>query len=441
MQNHENNGAAAIFTLIRKNSTVIIILVTSCFLNYIFNVILARNLTPEAYGDIALVLRIITFLIPFSIVGLSFATLRYLPIYSEKEEFSKSHGFLKWALGIFSVSTVIAVVIGTLLITMMLLLHLNDIRPFESYHPIIFAVWIVPLGALMVLLSAVLQALKHYHASILPTRVIYYVLSSTFILLIVMLVDKLNVYHVLISIGLAYLFTIAVLLIITLRNIPSDTFQQKPFFQKNLWFKTSMQMTLNTVAFYTIPVLDIFLLELFGKSEKDVGMFATILVILYFLQVPAISINLIANPLISPLVEGGNRIRLQQTANTINTIKLTLTFLLGIIILIFGRHFLGHFNPLFKIAYPALAITTIGFLIKYCGDMASMLLLYGNHQVKLTYIMLTQIILVILLDIFLIPRFHILGAAISLLIGYAFTTGISIFVASQKFQVRSLFFI
>lgn len=438
MQNTEKSTPTKITLLIRSNMTLILILILSYALLYIFNVLLARNLSTALYGDFSIIIYAINFVIPFSIIGAGTSLLYYLPLYHSQSNYGLFLGFIKWIKTIFFRSSVILVVFGFILAVVSFSFKKYIPAKFYELHPIVFSIWLVPLAALTLILSGMLQSLKRLYSSVIPSKIIYYALVSLLIICFSLFYKNINAYQVILSIGIAYMATIAVLGGIIVRSFPKYILKVKPIYKKKLWYKVSIKMTMNTIVYAGIYIIDLVMLEILGKHESDVGMLAAILVIIGLINMISLAIGVAVKPIISPLLHQNDFLKLQHLVNVMMYVKMTLALILYAVIVVFGKSILNFFQPSFVNAYGPLVIASTGMFIKIMGDIANNLLLYGNHPILSATIALIQIFIVILLDIILIPIYHIVGATWGLFFGFLISTLLNIYFANRRTGIRAL---
>jgi O-antigen/teichoic acid export membrane protein len=154
------------------------------------------------------------------------------------------------------------------------------------------------------------------------------------------------------------------------------------------------------------------------RPSSEVGIYRaasqTALLILLFL----ISLNNIFAPVIADIFIKGEQEKMKQLFKTVTRWSFTLTLPLCLIIGISGKNILLIFGSDFSIGYVPLVILAAGQLINAgSGGIAYMLVMSGHPYKKLVGD-LAAIIINLTLNIILIPRWGLLGAAVA--------TGVSI---------------
>ncbi|MDO8623503.1 MAG: flippase [archaeon] len=105
----ELNG---ILRLIVKTSFLVFLgIFLSKIISYLYRIIIARSLGPEAYGLFSIALMILGWFIAFSSLGLTQGLLRYIPFYRGNKEFDKIRYIFKFSVILLFFSTIFSGII------------------------------------------------------------------------------------------------------------------------------------------------------------------------------------------------------------------------------------------------------------------------------------------------------------------------------------------
>lgn len=150
--------------LFRKNFIILSITLCSYLANYGFNVYLASITTPQYYGNIVLVLQLLTFFVPVALFGSELSMVRYISKYLATEDLGRASGFLRWSIKVFIITSVIILLLGFSVVFGYE--FLKDKGIFKaSLHILLYSFWLIPLYASITYQSTFLQVLKHYYMS------------------------------------------------------------------------------------------------------------------------------------------------------------------------------------------------------------------------------------------------------------------------------------
>lgn len=184
----------------------------------------------------------------------------------------------------------------------------------------------------------------------------------------------------------------------------------RPEFQLRSLYAYATPVILNSVFALAIVWTDLLLLGIFTEPAT-VGMYRACMQ-------AAIAFDLIWNacsaataPLYSVLVVGGNWERLQQIYGTAIRVAVLLTLPLYAIVFVNAADILGLLHPDFRAAAMALTILAAGHAVKTSFGAASVLLVVGGQPLREARNGALAAVLNLGLNLALIPRFGLLGAA------------------------------
>jgi O-antigen/teichoic acid export membrane protein len=389
-------------TLAGKMFTNVIRLVTAF--------LLARLLGAEQYGMYQLSLNVITLVAGLVMLGFDNALIRFMAISIARQENEKTWGILQLGIGIPLLLSVLTNIGLYFLAYPVAEQVFNDIRMAPLLQIVsVFA----SFSVLSDVLIGAVRGFKNMQYPVIAKFIVQPVVKL--ILIGIVAIFGMEVWHAVIIFGIGELVT-AVMLFYYLNELFS---LRRPIF--------TAQRNLKEMIAYAIPDWLAALLSTFRTNIQVllVGALGTIAGAGIFAVANQLnkighdfytSVNTSANPYIAELHDGGKQAHLKQIYQTTTKWSLTvnmplfLTFVLfpAQILSIFGESFIGGTTALIILAWANLVDVGTGM----CGTILSMT---GYTKLKL----LNNIISVTLsigLNVLLIPRFGIVGAAISALI-------------------------
>lgn len=435
-------------SLLREHNVILLIVIFSYFASYGLNLFLSRILDPMDYGDISVVIQLITFFTPLALMGAELSMVKFLPGYLERNEYGKAAGFLRWAFEMFLVMAAIILLIGSLVVFILFTVTMGEFPHFARFHIMVYSFWLIPIYALINLLATILQALKRYYQSSTFSGMKGYGLTILMIISLAFLAGFFNItwfgrdklrFSIILCLGIACLLVVAYLMVVVKKSLDPKIFEVRPHFERKQWFYSSVKMLGSTMIFAGLSAIDIVMIEIFAKDNADVGHFASILVIASSIGVFGGAVDMIVSPMISPCVESGSKKHLQSVIHLTNLFKSLPAIFFTLIIFIFGELFLSHFGKSFVGAYPSLTLLSIGFLVGLFFSSSGALLVYTKHAMLNFYISLGQFLYIFVLDAIFIPLFGLYGAVVILTSSIILSSFVRAFYVRHYLKIKSFF--
>jgi O-antigen/teichoic acid export membrane protein len=405
--------------LVRTHGIVIVISLCWYIANFLLNMLLARYLNPARYGDISVVLQVLSFAVPFILLGTDYSIPRFIPKYVSSKKFDHVKGFRSWNKKLLKVTFTICYIIGFIAVTIALVLNHYNIHSIDKFHPAIYSFWLIPLFGYWSLESSIFDAFRRY---IMSTSInLFFTIIFIILLVIAALIFKnLTVYHIMFVIGFACIFLIVMLALSIRSSLPKNyTSIHENTSDKKAWLKTSLNMMISSIVFSGLASIDIIMLEILGKNENDVGYLGAIFTVFGIFAIINASSSMLVMPNIS-IFTGSSEQRLQylrQIMGIVQSIKLITSIVIFIILFFVGRHVLAFFGPLYPSVYWPLIAISIGHIIAMALGASQLILFYAGHEKEVVIISLVQIATVLILDSALIPFYDLYGAIIGLIAG------------------------
>lgn len=184
-------------------------------------------------------------------------------------------------------------------------------------------------------------------------------------------------------------------------------------------FKTSYPMALSSLCFFLMISFDIFLLKKYYSNEQ-VAFYATAVKLLTVLSMVIVAVNVNVAPKIATLFEQKNMIELKLLLNKSKKMIFYTNLIIGIILIVFGKFILSLFGENYVAAYYPMVILVSGQIIASFFGSIAMILNMVNKQTVFQNILIIATLLNFILNLFLIPKLEMIGAAISFVIALLF---------------------
>lgn len=367
------------------------------------SVIIARILGPEGNGIYSLVVLLPTILLIFSDFGISSASVYYI---SKKKYFPSE---------VFGMNIIYSILVGTILILVGLIITYffnNKLFPGIERKYLLIALLVIPIQIFFLLAINILlglQKIKEYNLIILINNYIFLVLIAIFLLKFhfgITAAIVTNITSILIASIILYFFI--------KYHVGKATFTLNKKRVKD-FFSYGINIYIKTVLTFLQSKLGIILLNIF-LNPTAVGLYSVGITITEKIQIISQSVNILIFPKISS--ESNKKIVKEFTPLVCRNI-LFITFLIvltlffvskQIIIFLYSKQFLKSIVPF--------QILLIGIVSASGNEIIFTDLMGRGKPFLITPVCIFSIILNLMLNILLIPRLGIIGAAWSLVITY-----------------------
>jgi len=376
---------------------------------YLFKVYLARVLGAERLGLYALGMTIIGFVGVFNGLGLPQSAVRFIALYKASGQFYELRGFIVRAVGLLlSANLVLGVFVvfaGPWVADHFY--HAPDLRQYLGLFALIMI-----LGALTTFFGQVLQGYKDVSRRTVITNFIGTPLMMLLTVLLIAWGKGLRGYI------LAQVLAAAAVLVLLVgfawKLSPAESRHARgplpPLASHVISFGATV-FGINLTEFL-LAQIDKVLIG-FYINAREVGIYAVAMAIVAFVPVALQSVNQIFSPTIADLHTRGDRELLGRLFQTLTKWILAFTLPLATVVIVFCKPFMRIFGADFEPGWPILIVGTIGQLVNCGTGSVGYLLLMSGHQKRLFKVQMWMTVMMVLLNILLIPRMGIIGAAVA----------------------------
>lgn len=212
--------------------------------------------------------------------------------------------------------------------------------------------------------------------------------------------------------GISFLITIVIEFIIIFYK-SNDIIKSKFSYRKTL--KESLPMMFSGLMGFLINWTDVIMLGALS-TEENVGIYNAAFKVGMLVLIIIISINVVSGTKISEYYNNNDQIGLKKVIQKSTQIVTLISFPIVIFIVIFSEFILGYFGPGFLAGKMVLIIIAFStFISALCGNVDQILNL-TNSKNLLFRINVVVLVINIILNFYLIPKFGINGAAIASLV-------------------------
>ena len=205
-----------------------------------------------------------------------------------------------------------------------------------------------------------------------------------------------------------------------------------------LMLRESLPMLMTGSIFFILNWIDNLCIGYF-RTEAEVGIYDTAFKIAAASAIILQAVNAIQAPVFAEFKEEGDIRKLRLSVFESNRILFVSTLPITALLVFFPGFLLSFFGTAFMSGALSLSILAVSNMLSaICGSVGILLQMTG-YQVIYNRIIMVAALLSILLNIFLIPRYGIVGAAIASSIAKVFQNLASSMVVYRKFGIFSIY--
>lgn len=417
--------------VVKSSAFVLITLILSKALVYIYRIIIARGFGVEVYGLFSIALMISSIAIVIGAFGMERAIVRFVAFHRARKEYGKIKGVILDSLSIGIPLTSI--------LTLLIFLSSNYISASFFHNPSLapmLRVFIltVPLAYLSNICYCYLRA----NEKIILSSVINDIITN--ILRIILLGILIFIGFNFRAVGYSYLIAYFIVLLILIyysqyKTSPLVNFKEKAVYNKKELFSYSWPLVFAALITTLYGTIDITIIGHYLNAYQ-VGLYSAALSI----AVLVTTMHTIISPVIIPLLTRFYSLKNFDSIQVVSKqlYKWIILFNLPVltIVVLFPGTFLNlMFGPEFIAAQGVLRLLAIAYFLASSGLIAY----YSFDVIKKTKISLlitgSSIFVNVLLDILLVPMYGINGAGISTLISMVCYTLLSIMLGYKYLKI------
>jgi len=374
--------------------------------DYGFNLGLTRLLTPHDYGDYKVAFSFAFFLGMAVLLGGDRAAPMILSPAIEQGRPRKVWEYLRF----YFMTAVLLGGVAILVTWGLSALHVGR-NATGSHHALAWAVVAVPLNAAGAMVSRTLQSAHRPIRASLPWRVGLPLLQLALFAAVVAWRGRLSV-HEAVSIGMLAAAGLTCwqwrdihrLGLIEVRRDPAPG-------ETRAWLKASLPMMGTFLVALALNQSDLFFLEILA-DETDVGHYAAAAMAAHFVPLVQVAIVGLIAPLVRPALDKGT-----EASRTLFRQGLTLILASALpvaaVLVFFAEPILGLFGPTYRDSVGALIALVLGNVVWALAALSSLWLQYQRRAIAVLVVSVATLALDSLLNLLLIPRYGMDGAAAS----------------------------
>jgi len=372
--------------------------------------ILGRLLSLEGYGVYAAVLEWLNFLAIPTALGMDRLMVREVAVYRARGAWDKVHGFLRWGNAAVFATSLLAATIGAGVVTLVVEDH-DGLR--LSFY---LALAALPLTSLTSVRQAAMRGFGHIVGGQWPELVLRPLLLIALSLLAWRLLPEFSAPW---AVGASTAATLVAFLTgayLLTRTLRREAQPARPSYEPGSWFRSALPFVVIS-GMYVLNARTSALLLLALAGPAAVGLYQPAARGADLIALVLLAVNTAFAPTLARLFAENKLRQLEHTvARSTRMITLaSLPIALGLIF--FGELLLGLIGPEFVAARTALVILSVGQLINAATRTVGTLLNMTGHERDTALAVGISAALNVVLNLILIPRFGLEGAAAATALG------------------------
>ncbi len=406
----KENIDKSIYNLFHKGSIGTFILkILNIILVFSTNFLLAKFIGAKQYGIYAYIISWTSILSILSLFGLHLLVVREVSIYKTQNDWSSFYRLFLWSIKTIFFSSLVISILGGLILS-----FLSKNKFLHNFSVIIwFGMILVPLLSFISLYQGILRGLGYIVKAQIPQ---FFILPVVFLILILsssqltrlngILAIKFRIVAAILSLLTAILF-----FKFSLKgySVKSSVYQQHSSLE---WIKSALPLFVSSSGQIMNQRISVVVLgNLLGP--KEAGIFDITFKIATFVNFPLMIINMPLAPIIPRFYIKNEYNQLQKLITNSTRIAFLFSLLFVLFLIYWGNKILLLVGKEFSSGYFSLVILSFGFLVNVGMGSVMLLLNMTKNEFFVAKIIIGSVLINIFLNIILIPKLHIIGAAIA----------------------------
>ena len=408
-----------------------VVQVSGVVLLYVYHMVLAKFLGANDYGVFSYALVVLNVITVISLLGLQTGTLRFSAAYASTGELGRFKG-------VFIRSHQMVLVSGFLFVGLFFVF----MRFFGSKINVEIAailpsiIWLIPIMGLSRVRRFILNGLKRVTDSLLPENLILPVGALIFIGTFSIFFGRLDARWALIGYMTGAVLGLLAGWLLLARALPVKFKATRPEYDTRTLLKVSLPMMFTSVWQIGIVRFDQLILGVMC-TMSEVGIYSVAVKMAIFVEFGASIINVILAPMISICFHKGDTERLQFIVDQALRWIFIISAPFAALLILLGDEILGFMGTAYVDGRFSLSLLVISYLISAFYGCVGFLLTMTGHQNQYAYVMTLSSLLNIVMNLLLIPRYGINGAAFSALVSRILWNVWMSFIVHKRLGLRA----
>lgn len=395
--------------LVRSSFASVALKVGGMVVSLLLTIVLARTLGPTGYGEYSYVFALVLLLAIPAQFGLPSLVVRETATALEGNQWARLSGVWRWSLVMAAVLSVASIGMGAAVAWAVA----GRFSP-SAVQTFAWALPLIPLIAFVNLIGAALRGLRQLMRGLLVEQTLRPAV------LLVLLAVGLSTDFTLTPTRAMSLHTLAAAFAVALAGIwfararPAGVRTAlAPVYEGAHWLASTAPLAVFAAAHVIVGRTDTVMLGVFA-TPADVGVYQVAMSGAALVIVGLGAVNLVVAPQFARLHASGNRAALQRIVTQSARIVALLALPAVIVLVLFGAQLVVWvFGSDYAGAATPLSVLAIGQFVNAFFGSAGVLLNMANHERAAARGLMVAAVLNVVLNVLLIPRFGVTGAAVA----------------------------
>ncbi len=421
--------------LLSKSSQAFTLQVIGKFAAYLFTVVITRNLGASVWGSFTIAYALLRMIGMVGSLGINTSIIRFLSEYRIKNDRYKIKSVISKIILLQSVIGVILA--GSIYIFSSFIAGtiFNNPSLASGIRIISFA---VPLFILIQSMAGALRGMSliKEQAFVRETAIFLFAAIASFTYLTISRKEISPLFpHYLYAISTAITLIIALIIWFNKTKISITNFTEKNTNIKYI-LKASLPMLLSSSMLFLMAWIDTLMLGVMD-SESNVGIYNITIKVSQIMFIPFTAISALAAPKIGEYYVKKDFLALKKFVRSVTNMTFFTGLPIFLLIMIFPNFILSFFGEGFSNGKFALYVLSIGVLFSISAGTVAIFLNMTNKQLIFQRIVVFATLINIVLNLVLIPRYSILGAAIANSFSLFLWNFISIYYIWRHYKINT----
>ena len=350
-----------------------------------------------------------------ALFGLDDLSLKQIPIYSSNKDSERLFSFFLWVNKFGFLFSALITIVFVIIIS---ILNGYGYLKYANYY--LWGALSIPFFVLMVINQSILRGIGEIVKGQLSEKLFQPFVFLIFLIILYLsssnLDDRLVIILRVLSFFLASLFTFYLIY----KTFKGFKFYNFSNFVSKSWFKTCFIFMSSTLLFILNTRLDIIFLGFFKIRAEEIAYYNVALKFSDLSLIPFLVVCTVSTPIFSSLYYQNKKEELLNFYKKITRLSIVVMFFIILFFVLTGNWFLSWYGTNFESAYPILIILCLSKFVHVAIGPANYLLSMTGHEKAVVIALLLSVTISVILHVFLIPWYGILGASISTLVGLLF---------------------
>jgi O-antigen/teichoic acid export membrane protein len=387
---------------------------------FISQVLLAGWMGPDAFGRYSFAWACVAILATLGTLGLGATSVRFIAAYRAAGLDRKIRGLLRFGRTVTIISSCVITAAALAVVA---------IAPQSSYQdPLALAFLALPALMILSLESAYARGFDWVSFSVIGTQIgrpLFLIIGGA---LVASFVHNGDAELYVLACGFAYLLAASVQHLVLRRRVSGAVGSGSREYDAASWMRMAWAMVILSGSQSIRANTDLLIVGTI-LEPAELGVYTAVVrtatLVAFLLSVA----SMVIQPTISSLHSQGRLVELRKFMRRATGTIFVVTFSFGLIVALFGEFILAMFGSEFVTGYRSLVILVAGHVMVALFGPVTSLLIMTDRQYHAAALHVGSILLNILLNVLLIPRFGIEGAALA--------TATSLFLANAGLKLSA----